>query len=84
MARTVTASEANQNFSKLLGEAEAGETITIERRGKAVAKLGPTEDDVRARRIEAGRRMIALMETLPHRTVAPWTRDELYDDDLSL
>lgn len=82
MARTVSASEANQNFSRLLGEAEAGETITIERRGRTVAKLVPTAESARARRIAAGRRMIAFMDTLPGFVTGPWTRDELYDDDV--
>lgn len=81
MARTVSASEANQNFSRLLGEVETGEVITIERRGKPIAKLVPTEDDARARRIEAGERMVAFMRTLPGFVTGPWTRDELYDDE---
>lgn len=80
MARTVSASEANQSFSRLLGEAEAGETIFIERRGKPVAKLVPSEADDRARRVEAHRRMIALFDSWPKADQVPWTRDELYDD----
>lgn len=80
MARTVSASEANQNFSRLLGEAEAGETITIERRGKPVARLVPSDADDRARRIAAHERMIALFDSWPNAGAVPWTRDELYDD----
>ena len=85
MGRTVTASEANQNFSRILGEAEAGETFTIERRGKPIAKLVPLDVNLlRERRIAAGQRMIAFMRTLPTVTTGPWTRDELYDDDPDL
>ncbi|WP_419815431.1 type II toxin-antitoxin system Phd/YefM family antitoxin [Glacieibacterium sp.] len=79
MARTVSASEANQNFSRLLGEVETGEVITIERRGKPIAKLVPTEDDARARRIEAGERMIAYFRSQPGFVTGPWTREDLYD-----
>ena len=39
--RSVNAREANQAFSHLLAEAEAGEEVVITRRGKPVATLGP-------------------------------------------
>ena len=83
MTRIVSASEANQSFSRLLGEAEAGETITIERRGKAVARLEPVVDSEaeRARRIAAGERFVTLMRTFEPVVIGPWTRDELYDDE---
>lgn len=79
MARTVSASEANQNFSKILGEAEDGETITIQRRGVTVAQLVPTPERARERRIAAGRRMIEYFQSRPNFTVGPWTRNDLYD-----
>ncbi len=81
MARTVTASEANQNFSRILGEAEAGEIITIERRGKPVAKIVPAEDARREQRVKAAKDMVAFFQTWPIVTTGPWTRDDLYDDD---
>ncbi len=81
MARTVTASEANQNFSRILGEAEAGETITILRRGLTVAKLVPIPDNdiERTRRVAAAKDLVALMRTFEPVVIGPWTRDELYD-----
>lgn len=81
MARTVSASEANQNFSKLLGEAEDGETITIQRRGVTVAQLVPTAEKARERRIAAVERMVAFFEKWPIVTTGLWTREELYEDD---
>ena len=39
--RTVSAREANQQFSKLLEAAVGGEEVTITRRGVPVAKLVP-------------------------------------------
>lgn len=81
MARTVTASEANQNFSRLLREASAGETITITQRGKPVARLVPSVDeDARLARQAAGiDRFIAAARARPIEVI-PWTRDDLYDD----
>ena len=39
--RTVSIREANQNFSRLVKEVEAGETVVITRQGKPVAELKP-------------------------------------------
>jgi prevent-host-death family protein len=41
MEKTVGAFEAKTHFSELLERAEGGEEITITRRGKAVARMGP-------------------------------------------
>jgi len=39
--RTVSIREENQNFSRLVKEVEAGETVVITRQAKPVARLGP-------------------------------------------
>jgi prevent-host-death family protein len=44
MSQTIGAFDAKTHFSKLLERAEAGETITITRHGKPVAKLTPVDD----------------------------------------
>jgi prevent-host-death family protein len=77
----MTANEAKQNFSRILGEAEAGETITILRHGHTVAKLVPSPDkDVeRARRVAAAEDLVALMRSFEPVTIGPCTCDELYD-----
>lgn len=83
MARTVTASEANQNFSRLLREASGGETITITQRGKPVARLMPSADEdaaALARQAASIDRFLAAAETWPIEVI-PWTRDDLYDDN---
>lgn len=79
MARTVTASEANQNFSRLLSEAIAGETITITRRGKPVVKLVPAEDELKVRRAAALKKLLARLEKMEPVVIGPWTREELYE-----
>ena len=48
---TVGSFEAKTKLAELLDKVEAGETVTITRRGKAVARLVPVEQpDERARR----------------------------------
>ena len=80
--RTVSAREANQQFSKILEAAVGGEEVTITRRGVPVAKLVPVHDA--KMQAERERKRQAALEWLredPLRggAVADWTRDELYD-----
>ncbi|HEV2366164.1 MAG TPA: type II toxin-antitoxin system prevent-host-death family antitoxin [Caulobacteraceae bacterium] len=82
--RTVTAREANQNFSKLLAEAERGETVVITKHGRTVAELHPRPHDKtqdpewRA----AYERMKALMAATPATgyRVGRITEDDKYGD----
>jgi prevent-host-death family protein len=80
----VSAREANQQFSKLLQRAVAGEEVVITRRGTPVAKLVPMPNGrakAEAEAKERRREFIALLRSgaLGGGRVAPWTRDELYD-----
>lgn len=57
--REVGAFEAKTHLSDLLAAVESGETITITRRGKAVAQLVPMPD-AKAERLLALRRLQVL------------------------
>lgn len=81
MARIVTAKEANQNFSRILADASAGETITITRRGQVAAQLVPPRPDAEERERQHAAR-VAFVEEARQRPIVitgPWTRDGLYD-----
>ena len=78
--KTITATEANRDFSKLLEEVSGGEIIAITKRGRVVATINPApraEDDIdafkRAHLAELGAR-----KPIPGLTRG--TRDELYED----
>ncbi len=47
--RSVTAREANQAFSRILKEAESGESVVITRRGQPVAIIAPGGGGARTR-----------------------------------
>ena len=81
--RTVSAREANQAFSRILGEAEGGEEIVITRRGKPVAVLRPWKQPMTPERRAAIERAIALMREGVDLGGGPYyaSRDELYDKD---
>ena len=79
--RSVSAREANQAFSRILGEAEAGEEIVITRRGKPVATLRPYQKmEMTPERRSAVEKAIAMMrEGLPLGVTRPFTRDEMHE-----
>lgn len=76
--KTVTAAQANQQFSRVLREAAQGETFTVVSRGRPVAVIGP------AGGLDAPRRAAraVLLERLRRQAASGargWSRDELYD-----
>jgi prevent-host-death family protein len=81
--RSVSAREANQQFSKILEEAVRGQEVVITRRGVPVAKVVQITKEEAAERerqrqeiIEGLRQGVALGPTVK------WTRDELYEERL--
>lgn len=82
--RTVSAREANQQFSKILDAAVEGEEVTITRRGVPVAKLVPLLTDealiARERRRRAALEWLRS-DPLQGGTLDSWSRDELYERD---
>ena len=78
--KTVSARDANQSFSKLLAQVEAGEEIMITRRGVAVARMLPVRRPLQGAAREAAiKRAIALMEKGIDLGGLRIKRDELYD-----
>src|SRR5690606_23401639 len=82
MEKTVTAREANQNFSRLLAEAEKGMEIVITKRGKAVARIAPVLAGRKKPTAKQRAAIQRMMQRSRHRhVVAPWTfdRDSLHE-----
>jgi prevent-host-death family protein len=83
--RTVSAREANQQFSKILRAAAGGEEVTITQRGVPVAKLVPLAAADSRDSAERERRREEALEFfrkgLPGGKIVDWTRDELYEDE---
>jgi prevent-host-death family protein len=77
--KTVSAADANRQFSSLLRDVATGEVVTILARGKPVATMAPV-------RAEEGTRQAAkasLLQRLRQQQPAGernWTRGELYED----
>ena len=79
--KTVTAAEANRQFSSVLREISHGEIFTVVSRGKPVATIAPAKSaDAQQRAAKA-----ALVDRLRKQEASGernWTRDELYDRGL--
>jgi prevent-host-death family protein len=82
--KTITARDANQNFSKVLAEVEQGETVLITKNGKTVAELRPRPDDPREDPVWRAKfeHMIQLMATWEETgyRVGKITEDDKYGD----
>jgi prevent-host-death family protein len=80
--RSVSAREANQGFSKLLSQVEAGEGVVITKHGKPVAVLAPHRlAALTPERAAAIERMAEFMRKgLPWgKTLRRYTRDEMHE-----
>jgi prevent-host-death family protein len=87
MQRFVSAREANQQFSRILRDVEAGAEIVVTRRGQPVARIVPTQP--------SGERQLTPEQEAAHaRSMArlrkgwdlgggKFNRDELYDEILA-
>ena len=78
--KTVTAADANRQFSALLRRVTQGEQIVITTRGKPVATLAPLAPVHDAARDAARASLLARLKSQPSSGVQRnWTRDDLYD-----
>ena len=80
MPRTVSAADANRQFSEILRHAAGGETVVITRRGEPVAQIGPVGPAGASDGREAARaRLIATLERGVSLGGHRFDRDSLYD-----
>jgi prevent-host-death family protein len=77
---TVGAREANQQFSKLLKEAEKGKEIAITRNGTVVARLVPARPPMTKERKKALERLVKFLEKGIPLGGGPYRREDMYDD----
>ncbi|MEW6169727.1 MAG: type II toxin-antitoxin system prevent-host-death family antitoxin [Pseudomonadota bacterium] len=76
--KTVTASDANRQFSSILREVSHGKVITVTLRGRPVAMIAPAR--VGSRRREAARqRLLDRLHQQKATDARNWSRDELYE-----
>ena len=79
MVETITASEANRQFSALLRGIGHGTVYHITRHGHTIARLVPA-DDSNSSAQAVREQLLAELRQGPGYDIVPWTRDELYDE----
>lgn len=80
MVKTVTAAEANRDFSKLMRLAESGEDVVVTSRGRPRIKLVRIEpaDDEAVKRRRAFDELTHLLNQRPVLNLPRATRDDMY------
>ncbi|MDQ0469780.1 type II toxin-antitoxin system Phd/YefM family antitoxin [Labrys wisconsinensis] len=78
--KTVSAAEANRQFSKLLRDVQAGEEVVVTSRGRAVARIVPAERKSEAELAAARKALFDRLRSQSALNLPKITRDELYDD----
>lgn len=81
MAKTVSAAQANREFSKLMKIVESGEEVVVTSRGRPKMKLVRVEDadDEVARRQNAFDEFTEWLKHRPVLNLPRATRDEMYE-----
>ncbi len=77
MDDSVSAAEANRNFSRLLRSVREGKSFTVTSHGRPIARIIPVDEGDSMRRTRQ-----ALFERLakqPAVNAGTWTREELYE-----
>jgi prevent-host-death family protein len=78
--KTVTAAQANRQFSALLRDVARGERVLVTSRGKPVASIIPPEHVAEdALREAAQLQLLAHLKSLPPLGPINWNRDEIYE-----
>jgi prevent-host-death family protein len=84
--KTISAAQANREFSKLLAGVQKGEHFTVVSRGTPVATMGPATSGT-IQRLAAHKALLTRLKAqgasssrASQRLKRGWTRDELYAD----
>ncbi len=79
--KTITTTDANREFSKLLREVSKGAEVTILSRGKPVAKI-TSVSSATLQKNSMKKHLLSRLKAQNATGFRNWTRDELYDESL--
>jgi prevent-host-death family protein len=75
---TISAADANRNFSRLLRAVRAGKRITVTSHGRPVARLVPVSEQDEPVVQQARQALLTRLRSQKTTNVGRWTRAELY------
>ncbi len=80
MEKTISAADANRNFSRLLRDVREGQSYVVTSHGRPVARIAPVQrKQGKVGDSPAWRALMRRVKKQPVIDIGPWTRDELYD-----
>jgi prevent-host-death family protein len=79
MDETISAADANREFSRLLRGVREGNSYVVTSHGRPVARIVPFAETTAARE-KARQDLLDRLRSQPVVNAGRWTRDELYDD----
>jgi prevent-host-death family protein len=77
VAQSVSAAEANRNFSDILRKVRGGASYIVAAHSKPVARIVPFDHD--AARASARSKLLQRLRDQPVTDIGPWWRDDLYE-----
>lgn len=78
MGNSISAANANREFSALLRKVRRGEEYVVTSHGRPVARIVPVAAGARIA-AAARQALLARLRDAPVRSVGRWSRDELYE-----
>jgi prevent-host-death family protein len=78
MEKTVSAADANRNFSKLLQGIRQGESYVVTSHGRPVARIAPAGEGALAS-ADARTGLIKRLRSEPVAKIGRWKREDLYE-----
>jgi len=78
MEKSISAAEANRNFSQLLRDVREGQSYVVTSHGRPVARIAPTQNE-NAGAAKARASLLHRLKSEKVVEVGKWRRDELYE-----
>jgi prevent-host-death family protein len=78
MEKSISAADANRNFSTVLREVREGHSYIVTTHGKPVAKILPVN---RTSRSDTRSSLLTRLRSEEVCDAGPWRRDEIYEKD---
>jgi prevent-host-death family protein len=79
MGGSISAAEANRNFSTLLRQVRGGRSYVVTSHGRPVARIVPVQAGESVTRV-ARTTLFDRLRTSRIQTIGAWRRDELYEE----
>jgi prevent-host-death family protein len=78
VGKTISATDARRNFSRLLREVDQGQSCILTSRGQAIVQITPVTPISKSHGLAARTRLLKRLRTQAVTDIGQWTRGEHY------